>query len=461
MPESTVSALPTSAELGATLLEAAEASGVVGAQVSVFDREEVRSAAIGLAHEPTSRPMRTSTSMQVGSIAKLLTAVLIHQLVDDGLLDLTAPVRDVLPDFRVADAAASAAMTPRHLLSMTSGLDFGYYLDLGDGDDAVARFVETLADAPSMFQPGEAFAYSGLSTVVSARIVQVLRGETWETVLRDRIFGPLSMSATSVDATEHPYLDVAPGHAVESDGSIALLRPWVDYRATAANGTSLLSSAADLAALGRSLAGGGASVLSDAGRTRLAEPVIPVGAHLVADHFALGSYRRATTGAHGEELIMVGHGGRWAGGVCDLLWIAETGVGMAVASNTPSRAGALILALTDALLPRLVGPASVVATSEIRMAPSELDRFAGEFDSGASHYVVRVDGDGLTIRVTRTERPDNLFSLGEGEFTVYPVGAGRFMPRQAGPVERRLQEVWFDESAEYVYDGFPGARRVR
>src|ERR1700712_152255 len=87
----------------------------------------------GLSARRSRGPTRTGgpRAVQVGSIAKLFTAVLVHQLVAEGLLDLDAPVTAVLPEFRLADAAATAALTPRHLLSMTSGLEFGYYLDYG------------------------------------------------------------------------------------------------------------------------------------------------------------------------------------------------------------------------------------------------------------------------------------------------------------------------------------------
>ena len=49
---------------------------------------------------------------QIGSISKVWTATLIMQLVDEGKLDLDAPVRDVLPDFAVADEEVSQTSPP-------------------------------------------------------------------------------------------------------------------------------------------------------------------------------------------------------------------------------------------------------------------------------------------------------------------------------------------------------------
>jgi CubicO group peptidase (beta-lactamase class C family) len=440
------------------LLDAAlRATGAVGAQLSVFDRDGVTSVASGAALAATGRPMRVDTSMQVGSIAKVLTAVLIHQLVDEGLLDLDRPVREILPGFRVADDEATRTLAPRHLLSMTSGLDFGYYRDLGWGDDAVARFVDTMATAPSMFAPGEAFGYSGLGTVISSRIVQELRGAPWERVLGERVLAPLGMTSTSLDRDDLPYLDTAPGHAID-DGRATVSRPWIQWRATAANGTSILSSAHDLALFARSLAGGGPQVLGAAGLERLAEPVVPVGAHLVAETFCLGAYRRDVATSRGPLTVM-GHGGRWAAGVCDVVWVPSTGAGFAIATNTPQRAGALIMDLYDTLMPEVVDPDALPAL--VTTPETDLDRYAGEFRSPTGVVTVTVEGPQLRIAVRRAPDPDNLFSLGDADLLVHSVGDGRFMPDEPGLDERRLQEVWFDRDAEYVYDGFVGARRTR
>lgn len=65
----------------------------------------------------TGVEVTTDSLFQIGSITKVWTASLLMQLVDEGLLDLDAPVRRYLPGFRVADEGASARMTVRHLLS--------------------------------------------------------------------------------------------------------------------------------------------------------------------------------------------------------------------------------------------------------------------------------------------------------------------------------------------------------
>jgi CubicO group peptidase (beta-lactamase class C family) len=85
------------------------------------------------------RPMTPQTQLYIGSVTKSFTALAVMQLVEQGKLELDAPVQRYLPWFQVADAAASAKITVRHLLNQTSALS-----ELGDPNPN--PFVPTLAD---------------------------------------------------------------------------------------------------------------------------------------------------------------------------------------------------------------------------------------------------------------------------------------------------------------------------
>jgi CubicO group peptidase (beta-lactamase class C family) len=63
------------------------------------------------------------------------------RLVEQGKLDLEAPVRDYLPDFRVADPEVSEAVRLRHLVTHTAGWFGDASTETGDGDDALAHYV--------------------------------------------------------------------------------------------------------------------------------------------------------------------------------------------------------------------------------------------------------------------------------------------------------------------------------
>ena len=98
--------------------------------------------------DPSGRGVTPETPFLIGSITKSFTALAVMQLADAGKVDLDAPVQQYIPWFRVADPEASAQMTVRHLLTMTSGLPQLYKTQLLTDRDAGAleRTVRKLAD---------------------------------------------------------------------------------------------------------------------------------------------------------------------------------------------------------------------------------------------------------------------------------------------------------------------------
>ena len=89
------------------------------------------------------------------------------RLVEEGKVDLDAPVRRYLPGFAVADSAASAAVTVRQLLNHTSGWLGDDIQDFGRGDDALARYVASMTRLPQLSPPGAVFAYNNAGLVVA------------------------------------------------------------------------------------------------------------------------------------------------------------------------------------------------------------------------------------------------------------------------------------------------------
>src|SRR6188508_74093 len=76
--------------------------GVPGAAIAVLKDGEVVDFAAGVLSTATGVEATPDSVFQIGSITKVWTATLVMQLVDEGVLDLDAPVAEVLPGFRVA-----------------------------------------------------------------------------------------------------------------------------------------------------------------------------------------------------------------------------------------------------------------------------------------------------------------------------------------------------------------------
>src|SRR5687768_3897250 len=118
-------------ELQARLADSIGRHELPGAAIGVLKDGDVVEAAAGVINVDTGVEATPDTLFQIGSQGKTWTAVVIMQLVDEGLLDLDEPVQTYLPGFKVADPEVSAAVTLRHLLAHTSGIDGDYFEDFG------------------------------------------------------------------------------------------------------------------------------------------------------------------------------------------------------------------------------------------------------------------------------------------------------------------------------------------
>ena len=218
---------------------------VPGAQVAVLADGEIRDEAAGLLSVRTRVEATTDSVFKIGSITKIWTATLIQQLVDDGVLDLDHPVRDYLPGFQLSDPTATASLTARHLLTHTGGIDGNHFTDTGRNDDAIEKFVATLAEADQLFPPDTVFSYSNSGYVVLGRLVEVLRDKPFHDVLRERLVTPLGLRTAATDTYEAILNRAAVGH-IRSGGKIVPAKNWAVSYYAAPSGSHLAISARDL-----------------------------------------------------------------------------------------------------------------------------------------------------------------------------------------------------------------------
>jgi CubicO group peptidase (beta-lactamase class C family) len=153
----------------------------------------VGEAAAGVINLDTQVPTTTDTIFQIGSITKPHTATLIMQLVDEGKVELDAPIVEYLPDFRVADLDVSRKVTIRHFLSHQSGIDGDFFVDSGRGDESIEKLISMATMVPSLFPLESKHSYCNLGFAVLGRVIEVLTRQTFDTVLRERLFEPLEM----------------------------------------------------------------------------------------------------------------------------------------------------------------------------------------------------------------------------------------------------------------------------
>lgn len=203
----------TSPDADAYLEDQVARSPLPGLAVAITHGEEVVHVG-GYGTAGHGRAMTGRTPLRIASLSKAFTAAAVLQQVEQGNLDLDAPVRRYLPRFALADVEAAAGISVRHLLLHTSGLDDRGFPALWQLDErSPAERVTGLAGASPSADPGTAFSYFNPNYEILARLVEVASGEDFDHYLRRHIFAPLGMSDTvSVTRAEHAA-SAAPGLA--------------------------------------------------------------------------------------------------------------------------------------------------------------------------------------------------------------------------------------------------------
>ena len=187
-------------------------AGSRGAQATVIPREWLALASVPGASWATLRggviaahgdgmarvggePVTTETLFEAASLSKPVLAAAIHALVGEGRIKLDEPVAQHV-DF-TSDPVARA-ITPRHLLSHSSGLP-NWRTDAG-------------STLQCRFTPGTAFRYSGEGYVLLGRLAEEVTGQTAAQVVRSRVIEPAGMKRSSYGWAIGQRLAVAWAH---------------------------------------------------------------------------------------------------------------------------------------------------------------------------------------------------------------------------------------------------------
>lgn len=215
----------------------------------------VRSAAY-LPDGPLDAPRRSA----IASITKPITATAILQLVEAGSLVLSEPLTTYLPAFRPepprdADGAPEP-ITTWHVLSHTAGLtDATDEFFLGN-PATPAAMVERLSRDRLQFLPGTAYSYCSDSYYLLSALIERLSGVSFPDDLRNRIFGPLGMAATTFDPSD-PGPEAVPLEGPLGPPGLPRDEVLASFIALALPGGGLWSTTDDLVRFGQAMLLGG------------------------------------------------------------------------------------------------------------------------------------------------------------------------------------------------------------
>ncbi len=187
------------AELSAFLDRLAGAEAFSGTALLARNGEVLFEAARGIADRNHGVPMRMDSRLNLGSMNKMFTAVVIGQLVDAGKLSFQDPVSNFLGGKGWTKADLSKVRV-EHLLSHTSG--FGSYFN--DTYERMARqllrkvddYKPLVAGETLAFEPGTKWQYSNTGFLLAGSVIEAVTGKDYFEVVRERVYAKAGMTGS-------------------------------------------------------------------------------------------------------------------------------------------------------------------------------------------------------------------------------------------------------------------------
>lgn len=193
--------------------EGMDRSGMPGFAVAVASGGEVVHAR-GFGDAGDGRAVTPQTPFLLASTSKSFTALAAMQLVDAGRLELDAPARRYVPEYRLADQRAADRITVRQVLQQTTGLPTtaGGRVVKSAADGSALEALQELRNTKPAASPGTAFEYSNGNFILAGLIVERASGEPYAQYVQRHIFAPLGMRKSYVALDAAKRAGLATGH---------------------------------------------------------------------------------------------------------------------------------------------------------------------------------------------------------------------------------------------------------
>jgi CubicO group peptidase (beta-lactamase class C family) len=411
------------ADIGAIrdLIEAERARfAVPGVAVAVVhDGTVVLCEGFGHADLEAGRAVDASTRFPLASDTKAFTAATLCLLAEAGLVDLDAPIREVLPWFAMHDPHATALVTPRDLLSHRTGLPRHDLVWYGDNAMSLEETTRRLRHLPMSRPLRTAWDYNNLCYIAAGYLTEVLAGMPWHEAVGTHLLRPLGMSDTVFSVQDAGLGQVAQPYKATVGGFARQALPGKATADKAGPAGGIVSSVADLAQWLLARLGRRTDVLPGSTLEQLHRPAMLGG--IAVDRFAeiasLGYGLGCQVESYRGQRI-VHHGGNIPGFSSDVCVVPGADIGIAVLTNLDS--SYLRLPLMYGIIDLLSGNGDAGLGARIHElqttlsagyaqardhqharaseAPSSrpLDGFAGTYTHPAyGELTIRVEGDAL------------------------------------------------------------------
>ena len=373
--------------IGARIQKEMKRLKVPGVSIGIYHQGREWTAGFGITSIENPLPVTADTLFQTGSISKTFTGTLLMMLAEQEKVELDAPVRTYLKEFKLSDATVTKHATVRHLLTHTGGWVGDYFNDFGNGDDALDRMVKDIAKLPQVQPLGNIWSYNNAGFNIASRVIEVVTGKPYEKALQEMLLDPLGFTMTFLYPSDVLFTHrFVVGHYLEAE-KVKVARPWAIGRA--GNGVGgVVSTVKDLLAYARFHMGDGKANGKRVIRKRTLEAMrkVQVNAGGRGDMAITWFIRYA------EDLTAYAHGGATHGQQAYFFYIPEKDFALAILTNSDD--GGIITGQTFGWALDLYFGIKLKAPQPIE-TPQELHEFVGRYQIGTECFDIKVKGKQL------------------------------------------------------------------
>ena len=406
----------------AALVAATEARmkehGVPGVALGIVHNGVVSIRGLGITSVEDSLPVNAHTVFPIASISKTFAATAMMRLAEQGKVDLRAPVRRYLPDFRVRDTAVSRDVTVWHLLTHLGGWE-GQVSGPDRGTETLTNFVSSITDLMQVAPPGAAWSYNNAGFSIAGRVIEAVTDTSIDRALRDLVFQPLGLEHAGTHPRDFITARFANGHTVRN-GAATLQRPFGFSTSVTAGGVGICMT--DLMAyarfhMGDGTAATGMRVLTRESLTQMRAPQSPKQG--TDDEIGIGWHLR-TMGT----VRTAAHGGTLGGHILLLEIVPDRNFAIAILTNSNTgwrliqdverQALRSYLGATYAVNQGIAHRGLVETVPSVQLLPApDLTPYVGTYNRPSSSYVVRAEGNQLFVQDRRVSffGPDRVVVL--------------------------------------------------
>jgi len=314
-----------------------------------IDGELVWARAAGYRDLDNKVPATLDTKFRIGSVSKAVSATIAAKLFDEGILDIDAPIEELVPYY----PQKNFDITTRQLMSHTAGIrHYGpcFCFPLHEYSNqthhkTVESSVGVFAKSPLLFEPGTGFSYSSYGVVLASAAMEGASGQTFDDLVETKLTVPLGMKNTMREGLSAK--DFAVPYAIQ-DGQYKKAFPVDSSNKTAGGG--FVSTPTDLVLMTQAILS--KDYVDPVTRDSLFfTPQKLASGEVNEQNYAFGWRSHLSSGIFNEErkVMISHHGGVAMGGIAFLIMYPEHNISIAITVNRQMEGVGELVDLVQAL----------------------------------------------------------------------------------------------------------------